>query len=116
MAESEDQIGNTIEHHPDLGYFINVFDYRPETLERMDSFELQGGGPTWLGLITAALQIETPETLNSVDFDDEADVLLITSSSEPAMQVIQSYVSLLMSDDTFMTQCVEHARTGGYLE
>ena len=115
MAQ-ENLVGNTIEHHADLGYFMNVFDHRPETLEFMENAGLQGGGPTWMGLIAAALELETPDTLRDIDFNDEADVLLVTSSSEAALKVVQSYVSLLMSDESLLTQCIEQAQARGYLE
>ena len=110
------QVGNTIEKHPELGPFLNVFDYRPETLAFMESSGLQGGGPTWMALVTAALEIESPATLAAISFDDEADGVLITSASEPALSVVQSYVSLLMTDEAFMRLCIEHARNRGYLE
>ena len=109
-------VGNTIEHHPELGYFLNVYDYRPETLGFMEENELQGGGPTWMGLINAALELESPGTAGEVDFDDEADVVLVTSDSEAALRVIQSYVSMLMSDRAFMERCISKGRERGYLE
>ena len=111
----DDRIGNVIERHPG-GYFLNVFDHRDRTLALMDEHELQGGGPTWLGLVTAALELESPLTLEQVDFDDEADVLLVTCSERPPLEIVQTYASLLMSDETFLLQCMEHARSGGYLE
>ncbi len=43
---SEEEIGTEIHHHEDLGHFLNVYDYRQETLEFMENSGLQGGGPT----------------------------------------------------------------------
>ncbi len=113
---SETLIGNSIEHRESTGYFINVFDHRPETLAFMDRNELQGGGPTWAALVTAALDLESPETLQHVEFDDESDVVLSMSQSESHLKVVQSYVALLMSDEGFMQQCINKANSGGYLE
>ena len=59
---------------------------------------------------------ESPATLQQVAFDDEADVVLVSSSSEASLKVVQAYVSLLMSDDAFRAQCMQQAETGGYLE
>ncbi|MEM1433845.1 MAG: Imm51 family immunity protein [Pseudomonadota bacterium] len=109
-------IGNTIEHHPELGFYINVFDHREESLAFFEEQGLQGGGPTWLGLITAALEIESPDTLTSLEFDDESDVLLVSSGSEASLQVVQSYVSLLMSDPAFLDLCIKRGTDEGYLE
>ena len=69
-----------------------------------------------MGLITAALELESPRTLSSVDFDDEADEVLVTSSTEGALKVVQNYVSILMTDPDFMKACIGKAKRGGYLE
>ena len=113
---SEEEIGNKIEHHNELGYFMNVYDFRPETLEFMENNDLQGGGPTWEGLIQAALEIRSPSTLSTIEFDEEADMALVTSEVKESMDIVKSLVSLIMSDSTFRQQCIEHAQAGGYLE
>jgi len=109
-------VGNVISHHPKLGYFLTVFDHRPETLEFMSRNRLQGGGPTWMALIIAALQLESPKTLASLEFDDESDEVLVKSVSNAALNVVQNYVSILMTDPDFMDSCINKARRSGYLE
>jgi hypothetical protein len=109
-------VGNVISDVPGLGLSLCVFDHRPETLEFMEENALQGGGPTWRGLITAALLLESPKTLSAISFDDEADEVLITARSSAALNVVQSYVSILMTDTEFMQDCIAKARQGGYLE
>lgn len=69
-----------------------------------------------MGLIRAALELESPGTLAAIGFDDEADEVLVTSKSEGALNVVQSYVSVLMTDPDFMQDCIARARQGGYLE
>ena len=69
-----------------------------------------------MGLITAALQLESPATLAAVDFDDEADEVLVLSKSNAALNVVQSYVSIIMTDPDFMESCIARATQGGYLE
>ena len=39
---------------------MNVFDVRPEALGFMENNDLQRGGPTWMGLIQAALELKSP--------------------------------------------------------
>ena len=109
-------VGNLFSNVPGLGPSLCVFDHRPETLDFMEKNALQGGGPTWMGLITAALQLESAATLAAVDFDDESDEVLVTSKSSAALNVVQTYVSILMSDPEFMDSCIAKARQGGYLE
>lgn len=109
-------VGNVIAKVPGLGLSLCVFDHRPETLEFMEKNALQGGGPTWMGLITAALLLESPKTLSAISFDDEADEVLVTSRSGAALNVVQSYVSILMTDPDFMQSCIAKARQGGFLE
>ena len=108
-------IGNTIERHPG-GFYLNVFDHRPETLDLMESQGLGGGGHTWLGLLRAALELESPATLEQIDLDDEPDLLLVTAAERGPLEIVQTYVALLMSDENFLRQCLAHARDGGYLE
>jgi len=112
----EELVGNAITHDPQLGYFLCVFDFRPETMEFMERNALQGGGPTWMALITAALKTESPTTLASLEFDDESDEVLVQSNSEAALKVVQNYVSILMTESDFMDACIIKARSGGYLE
>ncbi|MFK8021694.1 MAG: Imm51 family immunity protein [Pseudomonadales bacterium] len=111
-----EEIGNTIAEGAQNEFFISVFDYRSETLQFMESNQLQGGGATWMGLITAALEIESPVTLSAINFDDESDEVVVSSASKAALTVVQSYVSLLMSDRFFMEQCIERGNQNGYLE
>lgn len=108
-------IGNTIERHPG-GFFLNIFDHRPQTLDLMEEHGLQGGGPTWLGLLTAALEMESPVTLEQIDLDDESDLLLVTAPDRPPLEIVQTYAALLMSDPGFLLQCVSHGQDGGYME
>ena len=109
-------VGNVLSNVPGLGPSLCVFDHRPETLEFMEKNALQGGGPTWMGLIQAALQIESPATLAAIRFDDEADEVLVISKSRAALNVVQTYVSIIMTDPDFMRRCIAKARQGGYLE
>ncbi len=113
---SDENVGNKIQHHQSIGYILDVYDFRPETLKFMDENNLQGGGPTWLALIQAALELESPTTLETVNFDDESDVVRITSGSESSIKVIQMYVSLIMTDSDFRDRCIKKAKVGGYLE
>jgi len=115
MAE-ELLVGNVISNVPGLGLSLCVFDHRPETLAFMEKQALQGGGPTWMALITAALLLESPATLKHIDFDDEADEVLVLSKSNAALNVVQSYVSILMTDPDFMQSCIAKARQNGFLE
>ena len=109
-------VGNVISDVPGLGLSLCVFDHRPETVEFMEKNALQGGGPTWMGLIQAALQIESPATLAAISFDDEADEVLVLSRSKAALNIVQTYVSIIMTDSDFMQRCIAKARQGGYLE
>ena len=109
-------VGNVLAHHPQLGYFLTVFDHRPETLEFMAKNALQGGGPTWTSLITAALELESPKTLSSVSFDDESDEVIVMSASEAALKLVQNSVSIMMTDSEFLESCIRKARSGSDLE
>lgn len=108
--------GSTVEHHEDLGYFMNVYDYRPETLAFMEKNRLQDGGPTWKALVKASLEMNSPATLKKIRFDDESDVVLITSTSKEEIETTQTYVKKLMNDPGFRDACIQHSMKKGYLE
>jgi hypothetical protein len=114
MAD-ESLVGKSI-HSGEQGYFMEVYDYRPATLEFMGKQRLQGGGPTWRGLLMAALKLESPRSIGVLTFDDESDVLLVVSQSKDALLLAQSLVSRLMSDPAFMARCISQARADGILE
>lgn len=109
-------IGNSVSYDPDMGYFLYIFDHRPETILFMENNHLQGGGPTWAALIQAALELESPDTFNAIDCDDESDCVIIRSPSKPCLEVVQTLVSILMCDSDYMMRCIEHATRGGYIE
>jgi hypothetical protein len=115
MAQAGD-VGNEIVHDPELGYSLTVYDHREETLRWMEERDLQGGGPTWMALIHAVLSLESPDTLASIEFDDEADMVLVTSDDRRVLEVVQTYVALLMSDERLRERCVSEAESSGYLE
>ncbi len=109
-------VGNVMGHDSELGYFLTVYDHRPETIEFMRQNMLQGGGPTWMGLIIAAMKAESPNTLTSLEFDDSSDEVLVSSSSKATLTLVQNYVSILMTDSDFMGNCITNARRDGYME
>lgn len=112
----DDLVANRIAPDSEGGFFLMVHDFRPETLRFMEEQDLQGGGPTWMALLVAALEIESPATLPGLEFDDEADDVVVRSPSEGDLKTVQTYAALLMTDPDFMLQCIRTARDGGYLE
>tara|TARA_R110002072_G_scaffold56097_9_gene145592 strand:+ start:1719 stop:2060 length:342 start_codon:yes stop_codon:yes gene_type:complete len=111
---TESLVGNTIQETED-GFYLDVYDNREETMEFMVDHELQGGGPTWMGLIKAALELESPQTTELIDFEDEPEVVLVVSTRRGPLEVVSNYVSILMTDEDFMLRCIAQAQKGGYL-
>lgn len=112
---NDDNIGNRIKHHSELGYYIDVYDHRSETLRHMECFGLRSDGHTWMALITAALELECPAVLASIKFDPEAAMVLVTGSSKANLEVVQQYISVLMSDSAFREICINTATDRGYI-
>jgi len=103
-------------HSDEYGHVLMVFDHRPGMLDFMYKNGLQGGGPTWMGLITAALNMESPSTLMKIEFDDESDVVWIRSESKRQLKIVQKCVKRLMTEKKFMERSIATARAGGYIE
>ena len=107
---------NGINYASNYGYFVDVYDHRKETQKFMKEQKLQGGGPTWMALLKAAFHLESPETLKSLSFDDEADAVRVKSKNKSNIIKVNKFVSKLKSDKQFMLKCISRARVGGYLE
>ena len=112
FAESSNDLGDD----PEYGPWLEVYDFRPETLEFMNDNRLQGGGPTWVALITAALELKSPKTLRQIEFDDSGDMVLIYAESTATLKTVQSLVAELQSKREFMITCMKRAEARGYLE
>jgi len=77
---------------------------------------LQGGGPTWEGLITAAVQIFHPSIEPYLDFDAEGDGLMIWSSERGPLDRVASLVGRIKADPHFLDACIKYGEEQGYLE
>ncbi|MFT7579887.1 MAG: hypothetical protein ACI9MR_001554 [Myxococcota bacterium] len=110
------ELGGELYDRPN-GYGMFAYDDRPATLRFIiDQEGLQGGGPTWMGLVTAALALESPTSLRSLSFDDQSDNVLITSASKADMLVAQACFKKLVLDRRFLQRCLVKARQDPYFE
>ncbi|MEM1411434.1 MAG: hypothetical protein AAGH19_03670 [Pseudomonadota bacterium] len=101
---------------PGAGYFLNIYDHRDEVIEFFESEDLQGGGPTWLGLITAAFELDGNNSLELMEMDDEGDGLLISCETEQPLTTVVSYVNRMLAEPGFMRACIEKGLDADYLE
>ncbi|MFT4800117.1 MAG: hypothetical protein ACJAYE_003310 [Candidatus Azotimanducaceae bacterium] len=112
---TESPVSNTI-HETEDGFYLDVYDHREETMALMADNEIAGSGTTWMGLIKAALELESPETSDLIDFEAEPEVVLIVCTRRAPLEVISHYVSILMTDEVFMSRCIRKGQDGGYME
>jgi len=115
-CSQNDEDNSNFQLSSDYGYFVDVYDHSKEMLNFMKEQELQGGGPTWMALLTAAFQLESPSTIKLINFDDEADAVRVSSNDKNQIIKVNEFVEKLKSDKKFMLKCISQARKGGYIE
>ena len=76
---------------------------------------LQGGGPTWAGIVFGLLKLRRPELISEIDLDDEAEGLRVWSKSRSALESIGSLVTEAKANEKLLLQAIDVAqREGGF--
>jgi hypothetical protein len=77
---------------------------------------LQGGGPTWAGIVYGLLKLRRPELISEVDLDDEAEGLRVWSKSRAALESIASLVAEAKANEKLLLQAIDVASKDGRIE
>jgi hypothetical protein len=109
--------GDLHEIQPGL-YRLDYYDvYQPDShYEMLDTKGYQGGGPSWMGIIDAAIQMSDPTLMAAIRFDDEAEGLAIWSQDRETLVRIGRLIAALKQDERFLLKAVEVAERNGNME
>lgn len=77
---------------------------------------LQGGGPTWAGIVYGLLKLRRPELIAEVELDDEAEGLRIWSESRAPLEAIASLIAEVKANEHLLQQAIDVARGDGRME
>jgi hypothetical protein len=77
---------------------------------------LQGGGPTWAGIVFGLLKLRRPELISEIDLDDEAEGLRVWNKNRSALESIGSLVAGAKADEKLLLQAIDVAQREGRIE
>lgn len=109
--------GNLVEISPNQ-YRLDYYDVHEKDshLEFLNERGYQGGGPSWLGIIYAAIQMSDPTIEAKIRFDDEAEGLAIWSSDKKSLEKVGRLISVVKADESIMLKAIEVAEQAGEME
>jgi hypothetical protein len=84
--------------------------------QQLQAQGLQGGGPTWEGIIYGLLSVESPGVLSEIDFDAEGDGVAIWSNRRQPLDTIAALVGRSKTDRALLARAIEKARRDGRIE
>lgn len=97
-------------------YIVNYYNYNASVTDYFDKAGLQGGGYTWVALVTAAIKTEAPELLAQIEFSPEGGTFIAYSASETVANKIKTVLEKLSADLGYRGKQVKKATDGGYIE
>lgn len=76
----------------------------------------QGGGPSWAGIVHGLVKLKRPELFDALEFDEEADGLVIWSTNRDALFAVARLVTDVKTDETLMKKAIEVANADDVME
>ena len=100
------------------GFVYQYYDVheRDRHTEALQARRLQGGGPTWEGIIYGLLRLRSPSTLGEIEFDAEGDGIAVRSRRRAALETIGRLVAEAKRDPAFLSEAIEVAKRDGRIE
>ena len=132
-AAAENEIPESIQGAQDFvvlpsdgGYSAAYFNHTEEATEFFRSRGLRSDGETWEALVRAgldlewssfaSLELERSSFLDSIRFHHTTYSIMMTAPDEESTIPLAIMFARLASDPDFREQCLDHARSLGYLD
>jgi hypothetical protein len=77
---------------------------------------LQGGGPTWAGIVYGLLKLRRPELIAAIELDDEAEGLRVWSKTRSTLESIASLITEAKANEELLLQAIDIAQKEGRIE
>ena len=84
--------------------------------QRLLAMGLQGGGPSFAGVIYGHLRDRSPAVLERLDFDDEADGVRVCSRDPAALAAVRAFIAQVEANPSLLQPAVDRARRDGRME
>jgi hypothetical protein len=90
-------------------FCMTVIDADERTYELFEELELQGGGYTWEGIVTALIEMRMPEALPTLRIGAEADNMYAYSRDRDVLERIAELIRTACADHTLLKAAIDHA-------
>lgn len=97
-------------------YIVNYYNYNANVTDYFNKAGLQGGGYTWVALVTAAVKTEAPELLGKIEFSPEGGTFIAYCASETVANKIKTVLKKLSANLGYREKQIKTATAGGYIE
>jgi hypothetical protein len=77
---------------------------------------MQGGGPTWAGIVKGLLLLRCPGVLTRIALDDESDGLAIWSDDREALEIIGRLIGAAKKDPALLNEAIARAKRENAIE
>ncbi|TVQ50979.1 MAG: hypothetical protein EA362_01095 [Saprospirales bacterium] len=95
------------EHGFQLHYFdLNEADSHFDALSEQG---FQGGGPTWYGIISGAIQLADPTLNDEIYIDDDSEGIIISSKSKAVLEKMSHLIGILKSEPELLAASIHIA-------
>ena len=91
------------------GFCLTVMDADDQTHALFENMELQGGGYTWEGIVTALVEINMPQALPSVRIGAEADNMYAYCQDRSILERLAKLIRNACADHKLLSAAIEHA-------
>ena len=97
---------------PGQRYRLDYYDgSEPDSsFKELSARGLQGGGPTWAGIVTGLLRLRSPGVLARIALDDEAEGLTVWSDDRAALETIGRLIGAAKKDPALLNEAIECAK------
>lgn len=93
----------------DFGFCLTVTDTDDRTYALFEELELQGGGYTWEGIVTALAEMRMPEVLPLLRIGAEADNMYADCPDRGVLERLAQLIRDACADHELLKAAIKHA-------
>jgi hypothetical protein len=99
----------TIFQDEDSKFCLTVMDADDQTNALFEELELQGGGYTWEGIVTALAEMKMQESLPTLQIGAEADNMYVYCGDRGVLERLAQLIRDACADHKLLKAAIEHA-------
>ena len=108
---------DTIPHRGEIvdmeehGYRLHYFDLneRDSHYDLLSEKGFQGGGPTWHGIVSGAIELTDPTLSNEIYMDEDSEGIIVSSKNRKVLEKIGRLIAILKSNPELLAAAIHVA-------